>query len=76
MTLVHRIMDTFELFTAQQIAVSPVEYTPASVLDMEGLRMEEVAEQTGGVAYHNNNDIGSRSARPSTMAPTTTPSPT
>jgi len=57
MTLVHRIMDTFELFTAQQIAVSPVS-TAGIGLDMEGLRMEEVAEQTGGVAYHNNNDIG------------------
>jgi VWFA-related protein len=42
----------------------------------EHLTMESVAEQTGGKALYNNNDLGALAAAPSTTAPTTTPSPT
>jgi VWFA-related protein len=54
---IHRVMDTYELFTAEQIAVSPVDTRGAGVLGRSTLAMEAVADDTGGVAYYNNNDI-------------------
>jgi VWFA-related protein len=57
MDLIHRTMDTYELFTAEQIAVSPIDTRGAGVLGRSTLAMEAVADDTGGVAYYNNNDI-------------------
>jgi VWFA-related protein len=57
MDLIHRTMDTYELFTAEQIAVSPVDTRGAGVLKLSALAMEAVADDTGGIAYYNNNDI-------------------
>jgi len=67
MTIVHRLMDTYERFTAEQVAVSPVDstgvapmktYLPKEVEVSERmLEAEEVAEQSGGIAVHNTNDL-------------------
>jgi VWFA-related protein len=94
MTRVHRTMDTFERFSAEQIAVSPID--PRGTLDpaapkastpppapgqeptartgaiaaaatmqanigqgYQNLQLEAVAEDNGGVAYLENNDLSS-----------------
>jgi hypothetical protein len=59
MGMVHRLMDTYELFSAEQIAVSPIDPGGVAGLGMAQLRAEAVAEQSGGVAYYNNNDLKS-----------------
>jgi VWFA-related protein len=63
MGLVHRLMDVYERFTAEQIAVSPVD--PRGVVDlrMAQLKAEAVAEQSGGEAFYNNNDVKSLIAK-------------
>ena len=63
MTLVHRLMDVYELFTAEQIAVSPVDPRGVVGLGMAQLRAEAVAEQSGGEAFYNNNDLKSLIAK-------------
>ena len=58
MSLVHRLMDVYERFTAEQIAVSPVD--PRGVLFVMGmaqLKAEAVAADTGGEAFYNSNDL-------------------
>jgi VWFA-related protein len=61
MTEVHHLMDTYELFTAEQIAVSPLNPNglPANghALGTQELVAEEVAEQSGGFAKYNSNDL-------------------
>ena len=57
MTEVHRIMDTYELFTTEQIAVSPISPGGVRGLGMADLVAESVAEQSGGIAQYNNNDF-------------------
>jgi len=57
MTEVHRLMDTYELFTAEQIAVSPVSPSGVVGLGLDNLIAEAVAEQSGGFAKYNNNDL-------------------
>jgi VWFA-related protein len=59
MGMIHRLMDTYELFSAEQIAVSPIDPSGVVGLDTGPMMAEEVAEQSGGVAYYNNNDLGS-----------------
>ncbi len=74
MTLVHRLMDTYDRFTREQIAIYP--FDPMGVpapggfgcpqppaLGRNSLRAEEVAEGTGGSAIYNNNDFKSAVAR-------------
>jgi hypothetical protein len=64
MTFVHRLMDVYERYTAEQIAVSPVD--PRGVLfsiGMAQLKAEAVAEQSGGEAFYNNNDVRSQIAK-------------
>jgi len=64
MSLVHRLMDVYERFTAEQIAVSPVD--PRGVLfnmDMTQLKANAVAADTGGEAFYNNNDLKSEIAK-------------
>ena len=64
MTRVHHLMDTYEFFASQQIAVFPVD--PSGVkaclycnLGLAQLKAaEQVAEDSGGEALFNNNDIG------------------
>ncbi len=63
MGVVNRLMDTFELLTSEQIAVYPVDPGGVQGLGMENLRAEAVAEGLGGVAFYNNNDLGSVIAR-------------
>jgi VWFA-related protein len=73
MGLVHRLMDVYERFTAEQIAVSPVdtrglEETPLGAAaiarqSMSLLRMEQVAEDSGGEAFYNSNDLKSAIAQ-------------
>jgi hypothetical protein len=57
MTEVHRIMDTYELFTTEQIAVSPVDPRGVVGLGMADLVSYAVAEQSGGIAEFNSNDL-------------------
>jgi VWFA-related protein len=57
MAIVHRLMDTYELFTAEQVAVSPVDTRGVVKLGMAALRMETVAEDTGGTVYAESNDL-------------------
>jgi VWFA-related protein len=61
MTEVHHLMDTYELFTAEQIAVSPLDprgvRTGGNALGGPQLVAEEVAEQSGGFAKYNSNDL-------------------
>jgi VWFA-related protein len=57
MGIVHRLMDVYELFTAEQVAVSPIDPRGVVGLGMGSLKVEAVAEQTGGEAFYNNNDL-------------------
>lgn len=58
MALVHRQMDAYELLTRNQVAICPVD--PRGVgraMGMGNLLAEEVAAESGGTAYYNNNDL-------------------
>ena len=57
MTIVHRLMDTYERFTAEQVAVSPVDLSGVGPLGTLQLEVAEVAEQSGGIAIYNTNDL-------------------
>jgi len=57
MTEVHRIMDTYELFTTEQIAVSPISPRGVAGISQANLVAESVAEQSGGIAEYNSNDF-------------------
>ncbi|MGP8261131.1 MAG: VWA domain-containing protein [Acidobacteriaceae bacterium] len=60
MTLVHRLMDTYDLFTREQIAVYPFDPKGVPVgraLGLGTLRAEEIATGTGGAAIYNTNDF-------------------
>ena len=59
MGVVNRLMDTFELLTAEQIAVYPVDPGGVQGVGMENLRAEAVAEGLGGIAFYNRNDLDS-----------------
>jgi VWFA-related protein len=65
MAIVHRLMDTYDLFTREQIAIYP--FDPRGVqergLGFENLRVEEIATQTGGAAIYNSNDYKSAVAK-------------
>ena len=60
---VHRLMDVYERFTAEQIAVSPIDPRGVSGLGLAQLKVEAVAEQSGGEAFYNNNDLKSLIAK-------------
>jgi len=57
MGLVHRLMDVYERFTAEQIAVSPVDPRGIIRMSMATLKVEEVAQDSGGEAFYNSNDL-------------------
>jgi VWFA-related protein len=62
MAIVHRLMDTYELFTAEQVAVPPVDTRGVvkmntAKLGMAAMRMANVAEDTGGTVYAESNDL-------------------
>jgi hypothetical protein len=57
MAIVHRLMDTYELFTAEQVAVSPVDTRGVVKIGLPALRMDAVAEDTGGQVYAESNDL-------------------
>jgi VWFA-related protein len=63
MSLVHRLMDVYERYTAEQIAVSPIDPRGVVGLGMAQLKAEAVAEQSGGEAFYNNNDLKSLIAK-------------
>jgi VWFA-related protein len=68
MTIVHRLMDTYELFTNEQIAVSPVDTRGVIRLNSvplanAAMRMNDVADDTGGVVYAESNDLRSELAQ-------------
>ena len=54
---IHRLMDTYERFTAEQIAVSPINPNGIGSIGSGQLKAEEVAEQSGGKAVYNTNDL-------------------
>jgi len=56
MTYVHRLMDTYDLFTREQIAVYPFDPKGVTGLGGENLRVEDIATETGGAAIYNTND--------------------
>ncbi len=58
MGVVYRLMDAYELLTAEQIAVYPVDPRGVGGLGMETMRAEAVADDLGGTAYYNTNDLG------------------
>jgi VWFA-related protein len=65
MIYVHRLMDTYDTFTREQIAVYP--FDPRGVpadpqgrpiaLNFNSLRVEDIATETGGAAIYNTNDF-------------------
>ncbi|MGA1982653.1 MAG: VWA domain-containing protein [Acidobacteriaceae bacterium] len=57
MGMVHRLMDIYERFTAEQVAVSPIDPRGVVGLGLASLKVEAVAEQTGGEAFYNTNDL-------------------
>ena len=57
MGMVHRLMDIYERFTAEQVAVSPIDPRGVVGLGLGSLKVEAVAAQTGGEAFYNNNDL-------------------
>ena len=59
MGVVYRLMDAYELLTAEQIAVYPVDPRGVGGLGMATMKAEAVAEELGGVSYYNTNDLGS-----------------
>jgi len=62
MGMVHRLMDTYEIFSGEQIAVSPVDPAGVGRILTGNLVATEVAEQSGGLAEFNTNDLASRMA--------------
>jgi VWFA-related protein len=63
MGVVYRLMDTFELFTAEQIAIYPVDPRGVGGLSMGTMKAEAVADDLGGVAFYNTNDLGGAIAK-------------
>jgi VWFA-related protein len=74
MTMVHRLMDTYDNFTREQIAIYP--FDPMGVpapglfvgkqppaLGFATLRAEDIATETGGGAIYNTNDFKSAVAK-------------
>jgi len=60
MPLIHRLMDVYERFSAEQVAVSPIDPRGAVItwkMELEEAKADEVAEQSGGEAFYNNNDL-------------------
>jgi len=57
MKQIHRLMDTYERFTVEQIAVSPINPNGIGYVGSGQLKAEEVAEQSGGRAVYNTNDL-------------------
>jgi len=62
MSEVHHLMDTYELFTAEQIAVSPFNASGVGGIGTGDLVAEQVAQQSGGFASYNSNDFSGRLA--------------
>ena len=65
---VHRLMDVYDRFTAEQIAVYPMNTTGVSLeavnrMGRASLQADEVAEDTGGEAFDNSNDLKSMIAK-------------
>ena len=54
---VHRLMDAYELLSAEQVAIYPIDARGPGLMGLGALQAEEVAEQSGGLALHNSNDI-------------------
>jgi VWFA-related protein len=64
-TFVHRLMDTYDTFTREQIAIYPfdVQGVQERGLGWETLRVEAIAGETGGAAIYNTNDYKSAVAK-------------
>lgn len=61
--LVNRLMDTYALFTAEQIAISPVDPRGVIGMGISELAAEQMASDSGGVAFYNSNDLTSSLAK-------------
>jgi VWFA-related protein len=57
MSLVHHLMDTYDILTAAQVAVYPADLLGVHGLDLESLEVEKVAEDFGSEAIYNTNDL-------------------
>jgi len=58
MALVHRAMDAYELLSRAQVAVSPIDTSGVGPQMGTGtLKMEEMAEESGGTAFYNTNAL-------------------
>jgi VWFA-related protein len=56
MSIIHRLMDLYEIFSREQIAIYPVDPNGIHSLGMAAMMTQEIADQTGGT-YDNTNDI-------------------
>ena len=56
MVTAHRLMDTYERFSQEQIAIDPFDPKGVSGLGANTLRVEDIATETGGEAIYNTND--------------------
>jgi VWFA-related protein len=56
MSIVHRLVDLYEIFSREQIAIYPVDPNGIHALGLGTLMTQEIADQTGGT-YDNTNDI-------------------
>ena len=66
MVRVHRLMDTYDTFTREQIAIYP--FDPRGVpigkaLTFATLKSEDIATETGGAAIYNTNDFKAAAAK-------------
>jgi VWFA-related protein len=53
----HRLMDTYDTFTREQIAVYPFDPSGVTRIGFGSLRAEDIATETGGAAIYNTNDF-------------------
>ena len=59
MGIAHRVMDTYGLLTSAEVAVTPIDTRGVHGMGAGQLAMQAVAEDTGGLAYYNSNDLTS-----------------
>lgn len=62
-SMVHNLMDTYELLTAAQVSVYPVSVDGVTSLGLPQLEMEKIAKDFGGTPIYNTNDLATPVAK-------------